>query len=389
MHKAAIVYHYLALYRLPIFKELINSDKVEFTLYSGNESEIPIKKIDKQFANLSPSDGGLRWKFLKNRWLLRGKFLWQSGLIKMVMKAPYDSFIFLGSPYHLSTWFAVIIARIRRKKVYYWMHGLYRDRPVFVDWIKLRLFYKLATGFFLYGNRALSILKQYNVKPVDKMYVIYNSLDYDESLKRREIVTVDAIKKYRKDHFGDPETPIVVFIGRLNKIKRIDLLIAVQNVLKQKNGSVFFNILLIGDGSERVTLEKQAKSFGLQENIQFFGAAYDEETNSKALLHADLCVTPGEVGLTAIHSLSYGTPVISHNNLNIQMPEIEAIVPKATGDLYNYNSSEHLAAVIEEWLTKYPIKSAEIANNCFKKIDNYYNPHYQRSVIENVLLKDC
>ena len=34
---------------------------------------------------------------------------------------------------------------------------------------------------------------------------------------------------------------------------------------------------------------------------------------SKYLYYADICVSPGNVGLTAIHSLTYGTPVNSQN----------------------------------------------------------------------------
>ena len=41
---------------------------------------------------------------------------------------------------------------------------------------------------------------------------------------------------------------------------------------------------------------------------------------------SDLTVSPGNIGLTAIHSLSYGTPVCSHSNFNNQMPESEAII---------------------------------------------------------------
>ena len=42
-------------------------------------------------------------------------------------------------------------------------------------------------------------------------------------------------------------------------------------------------------------------------------------------------VSPGNVGLTAIHSLSYGTPVLTHNNFNNQMPEVESIQPGFNG----------------------------------------------------------
>lgn len=388
MHKVAIIYHYLALYRLPVFQELMRSKKIEFTIYSGIDSEIDIKKIDISLSNLSINNGGLRWKLLKNKWLLNKKFLWQPGLIKVVVFGDYDSFIFLGSPYHISTWIAAMIARLRRKKVFYWMHGVYKDKISLIDYVKLFVFYKIANGFFLYGKRSLEILIKYKIKATKEIHVIYNSLDYKKSLEFRKKITETEICDYRVKYFNDIYTPVIVFIGRLNYTKRLDMLIEAQDNLKNKYKKNFFNVLIIGDGEEKLNLIALSKKRNLEKNISFLGAIYDEEINSHALMYADLCVTPGEVGLTAIHSLSYGTPVISHDNLNIQMPEVESIIRGVNGDLYKYNSIESLSEVIENWLSEKPIKTQSIVQNCHTIIDKHYNPNNQLKIFESVLLND-
>ena len=64
----------------------------------------------------------------------------------------------------------------------------------------------------------------------------------------------------------------------------------------------------------------------MEGNCIFYGATYDEKELSKLIYMSDLTVSPGNIGLTAIHSLSYGTPVCSHSNFNNQMPESEAII---------------------------------------------------------------
>lgn len=383
--KCAIVYHYLASYRQPIFMELMKSTNIEFTLYSGKNSEINIHKINIELANKKISDGGLRWEFLKNTWIFNKKFLWQSGLVNLSVFGKYDSYIFLGSPYHLSTWFAVIIVRLRGKKAYYWMHGVYKDKPRVHDFLKLKLFYKLPNGFFLYGNRSLSILRKYNVKPYNNMHVIYNSLNYVVSAERRSLVSEISIFNFRVKYFKTALEPVVVFIGRVNSIKRIDMLIDAQSALENSIDKVKFNILIIGDGEERTKLERQITKLGLQDHVYFFGEVYDEKIISEILMYSDVCVNPGEVGLTAIHALSYGTPVISHDNLNIQMPEVEAIIPGLTGDLYGYGNVQNLAESINKWLLLNPIKTHEVMKACFSVIDNYYNPNYQRKIIEKVL----
>jgi glycosyltransferase involved in cell wall biosynthesis len=387
MKKVAIIYHYLALYRLPIFQEFMESKVCEYTLFSGIESDINIEKINEHLADEPILNGGLRWKFLKNKWFYKKQFLWQKGLLKILLRGDYDSYIFLGSPYFISTWFAVIIARLRNKKVYYWMHGIYRDKLRIMDYFKLFVFYKLANGVFLYGNRAANILKKYKIKNDRNINVVYNSLDYRKCFNIRRKITIFEIKQFRENHFRE-DVPIVVFIGRLNRVKRIDMLIKAQNLLKTKYEKIFFNIILIGDGEEKENLICQAHNYDLDKNILFTGALYAEENIATLMMYADLCVTPGEIGLTAIHSLSYGTPVISHNNLNIQMPEIESIEEGITGGLYEYNNYEKLAEKIEEWLLINPVKTEATMHNCYKIIDNYYNPSYQAKIFDTILMEE-
>ena len=57
---------------------------------------------------------------------------------------------------------------------------------------------------------------------------------------------------------------------------------------------------------------------------------------------SDLCVIPGNVGLSAMHAFSVGLPVISHDNFDIQMPEFEAIIDSKTGSFYKHGNIEDL-----------------------------------------------
>jgi glycosyltransferase involved in cell wall biosynthesis len=304
-------------------------------------------------------------------------------LLAEVLRSDLDVFVFLGSPYHISTWIGAALARLKGKKVYYWMHGIYRDKLGLADYLKLHAFYKLANGCLLYGNRAADILRERYKQGNYKIHVIYNSLDYRQSLAMRRIVAEREILEFRDFYFKDAALPIITFIGRLTLAKRIDLLIDAQHLLKERFGQTRFNILIIGAGSEMDNLVARSSFHGLSDNIKFLGAIYDEAEIAGILMHSDICVTPGEVGLTAIHSLSYGTPVISHNNFNIQMPEVEAIKPGINGDLYEWKNGSAMAAKISAWLEKYPIKSKETFEKCYAVIDNYYNPMYQVKIMND------
>ena len=121
--------------------------------------------------------------------------------------------------------------------------------------------------------------------------------------------------------------------------------------------------------------------------IWFYGECYDEKVNAMLIYNADLCVSPGNVGLTAIHSMVFGTPVISHNAFSWQMPEFEAIVPNMTGAFYVYNNQESLVDSISQWFRDNKNKRDEIREKCYKEIDDNWTPVYQMRVIkENLVL---
>jgi glycosyltransferase involved in cell wall biosynthesis len=134
---------------------------------------------------------------------------------------------------------------------------------------------------------------------------------------------------------------------------------------------------MIGDGKDRKDLEQLAVDLKLNDRVWFYGACYEEATIASLLYNADVCVSPGEVGLTAMHAMSYGTPVITHNDFSQQMPEFEAIIPRQTGSFFERDNVESLSEVLNDWLHLHPVKSETVVKACFDVIDTYYNPNYQ------------
>jgi glycosyltransferase involved in cell wall biosynthesis len=95
-------------------------------------------------------------------------------------------------------------------------------------------------------------------------------------------------------------------------------------------------------------------------------------------------VSPGNVGLTAIHSLSFGTPVCTHSNFFNQMPEVEVIEEGVTGCFFEENNIESLDNVISKWVN-FPKDRSVIRDNCYQIIDDLYNPYNQLNVIKSLL----
>ena len=242
-------------------------------------------------------------------------------------------------------------------------------------WIK-RIYFGLADGNFLYGNYAREVAIQQGNNP-DKFWVIHNSLDYDRHVQLRETIKPSEI--YKK-HFGN-NNPVLIFIGRLTKVKKLNQIFEAVALLKNKDKH--YNIVLVGDGEERTKLEECATRLKIP--VWFYGCCYDEAINAELIYNADMCVSPGNVGLTAIHTMTFGTPVLTHSNFSNQMPEFEAIKNGKTGVFFKEDSVEDIAENIIEWFNQPNYSRQMIRKNCMEEIDNYWTPEYQLNVLKRAL----
>ena len=364
MRKLCVIYNMAAKYRAPIFQ--LMDVEMDIDWYFGE----PIGDIK-----------GLEPETLKNATIIKRKtwkgLIWQKGVLKHLRSQDYDKYLMLGEPFTLSTWAFMLLKKIiaPNKKIYLWSHGWYGREGFVKKWIK-RIYFGLSDGNFLYGNYAREVAIQQGNNP-DKFWVIHNSLDYDKHKKLRESISISSI--YR-DYFGN-DNPTLIFIGRLTKIKKLNQIIEAVAQLKMKNEC--YNIIFIGDGKESDYLKKLSTKLDIP--VWFYGSCYDEAKNAELIYNADLCVSPGNVGLTAIHTMTFGTPVLTHSNFPNQMPEFEAIHDGKTGAFFTENSVESLASGISGWFSATNYSRENIRHNCQEEIDNYWTPQFQLEVLRQKL----
>lgn len=307
------------------------------------------------------------------------RFYTMKGLVRMVWKqTDYDKYLMVGTPMCVSLWVLCILLKLFRpsKKIYFWTHGWY-GKETLTERIIKKNFLRLADELFIYGNYAKNLLIKQGFK-AEKMHVIHNSLSYVVQMELRKQMHLTGI--YKK-HFGN-NNPVLIFIGRLTPVKQLDLL--VQAVADLKNEKQLYNLVFIGDGPEQKKLEDMVVSLQLQEQVWFYGACYDEKVNAELVYNADLCVAPGNVGLTAMHALMFGCPVVTHNDFRYQMPEFEAISPYHTGNFFTRGDQQSLNQVISEWFVVNGNLREYVQNLCYKEIDNQWNPYFQMKVINEV-----
>lgn len=362
-------------YRAPLWNILLNNSDWEAHFFYGDNLN-GVETIDFEREEFSSNRDQIHK--VQNYWMKKNRLVWQQGVIRECLNSKFDFAVFTGEMSRLSTWIAALICRFRGMKVVFWGHGLYGNEKELKLMIK-KTFFRLADKHLLYERRAKKIMIQRGFAP-ENLYVVFNSLDYDAHKNLRHKFQL-LNKKDVFPFFTDPFLPVVIFIGRLTCVKKIDMLLQAMNQINDKTTQV--NLVIVGDGPERDSLEELGKS-GLKNGwLYFTGACYDEEVNGRYLSKADLCVSPGNVGLTAIHSLSFGTPVCTHGNMYHQMPEAGAIQTGYNGFFFKENDVNDLKIKIEDWLNNMDRK--QMRKKSYEIIDKYYNQHYQLTVFNRLV----
>lgn len=362
--KLCIIYNGAAHYRAGIFRLLDEEFDCEwfFGPGYGNIKQLPVSFFKKAH--------------LLHRMNLFGPLYYQKKEIRTLLSRKYNAFLVLGNTPNVSTWIGLLLHNIFNKKikVYSWTHGFLRIRRQPRQWFE-SVFEKLPTANFVYGDRAIKLMIA-NGFDAKRLFPIHNSLDYDEQIKYRGNFTDIYKKHFRNDN------SVLFFIGRLTPIKKLDMLVSAVYILKKRGKDV--NLIFIGEGEMGKTLKYQVKSLNLNDRVWFYGPCYNEKEKSELITNADLCVAPGNIGLTAMDTLMYGTPAITMDNFDMQMPEHEAIHEGVTGTFFKENDVRDLSEKIEEWLNN-GLDREQVRQNCYKEIDNFWNPQYQINVLKKYL----
>ena len=364
--KLVLIDNIAAHYRGPIFRLLDSEIGLDF--FVGDKQE-DVKKMD--YTTLRGRVSEVHNRYFRHCY-------YQVGVPSLLFKS-YDTYLILGDMRCLSTWMLLIgHTFFPRKRMYLWSHGDLGKSGKLHSLI-MRLFYSMANGAFIYNERSREIMIRKGV-PAHKLRTIYNSLDYDRQLPIRQELHTDSIYS---DHFKNDNRNII-FIGRLTKVKRLDLILEALSVLRERGE--YYNVTFIGDGVERQLLEAKVRELNLSGSVWFYGECYEEKENACLIYNADLCVSPGNIGLTAMHVLMFGCPAITNDDFNHQMPEFEAIIDGKTGSFFNDGDSLSLADSISGWFDTHQNDREIIRNNCYQVIDGKWNPHNQIAIFKDVLL---
>jgi len=108
----------------------------------------------------------------------------------------------------------------------------------------------------------------------------------------------------------DPTKPTLLFVGRLSYYKGVEYLIDAMADLDYQA-----NLLVVGDGERRATLERRVREHGLAGDVSLLGKVSDRKLKYCYQL-ADVFVLPSVApseafGIVQLEAMAYGTPVVN------------------------------------------------------------------------------
>lgn len=181
-----------------------------------------------------------------------------------------------------------------------WLQRAYRPISRYV--------YETADRIFCYTETDVNRLRNWDI--TTQASIISNGIDVSR-------FTPDATTVWT-DRFDDD--PYLLFVGRLHPGKGVEHLI---NAFATIEKELPHNLVIIGDGPDRDTLENQVTEHGLENRVTFLGEV-ENNTLPGLYANADVFVLPSlSEGMprTVLEALACGTPVVAN-----ELPQLKPVL---------------------------------------------------------------
>jgi glycosyltransferase involved in cell wall biosynthesis len=209
--------------------------------------------------------------------------------------------------------------------------------------------FRKASGIHCTSNEELNSLRNLNFG--SNAFVVPNGVDWSiyEHMPRPG--------SFRSLFLIEPNAPLLLFLGRLNFKKGLDLLIPAFAMLIRQCPEALLVIAGPDNEAYGTRVREMVAAAGLEDQVIFTGPIYGQDILA-AYQDSDLFILPsyGEnFGMTVIEALAAGTPVLISDKVNI----FEDVVASGAGVAVSCMAEPLAGAMID--LINDPIKRAAMA----------------------------
>ncbi|MEM9628870.1 MAG: glycosyltransferase family 4 protein [Pseudomonadota bacterium] len=316
-------------YRSVFLTRLKQSGRVNFKLYPAHQADAGL--FDKSEAGAFAEDIVPPTRPATE--LLGGRFSWHSHFRVDSDLGPGDVIVCAGNPRFLNIYPLTLTARKRGLPVIWWCQGWTPEASPTTTKIRHWLTKRFPDAVMVYTEKEANAFVELGF-PKERTFFLNNTID-----ERLVQAAVDAIDDADLTAFQKKEViadrKLLIFCSRLTPKTR--LLQAIEAVERVRADHPDVLLAVIGDGVLREEAEAKVKAVGLADHVRFLGAMFDEDQLAPWFLSAKCLLYPGPIGLSLLHAFAYGLPVVTHDNLKNQNPEIAALEPGANGLTFREN----------------------------------------------------
>lgn len=361
IHKVQVVItqRLLMPYRLSVFEKLPTSERNVTVLFADAPHvhlEMNIKARYKQLKSLT-----IRFAIGSKTYMLP----FYPHVVFWIVRHRPDVIIMEGSTNLLNNIFILIAGRVIGSGIIWWDAGrrvgvkpnlLRRLSDPLINW-----FMRHSDACLAYSNEARKYMICQNVSE-EAIRVAYNTIDTDVINKRIEqnLKLVDPVKDRLQLHDKD----VIVFVGTIEKRKRLEDLIVVFE--KLQNQSDRYVLLIIGDGPDLPRMKRLVETKGLQ-RIFFLGRKVEDL--GAYLLASDVFALPSEGGLAMVEAMGHGLPVVA---TSADGTELDLIENGKNGFIVSEGNTDEFASAVKKILAD-PAMKASFSKAARAKVEGIFS----------------
>jgi glycosyltransferase involved in cell wall biosynthesis len=333
MRKAVLITNIPNNYRIPLFNELskqLLEKEIELHVIFG------ARNYSRRKSNIDLNDIQFKYSFLDSS-LYEGsndeKIVFGYNKLTSVLKAISPTVIICGG-FSPATVKVFLYTFFKNVSYIIWSGSITdpQNKTSLIRTIQRKVLVKFAKAFIAYGTKAKLYLEDLGANP-EKIKIGINTVDTDFYISETE--------KLRHQKVTTTEKRLLC-IGYLVKRKNISTLIESLQSTLVNNNDLFLDI--IGDGEDRVNLEKLVAEKGLTSKVIFHGFKQrDELPKFMANSYAFLFQTDFDIwGLTLNEAMSAGLPCLSSINAGATIDLIEDNKNGFCVNFYNKTNVEQI-----------------------------------------------
>lgn len=244
-------------------------------------------------------------------------------------------------------------------------------------WKDFRRIYEQLDAVSTLTHRAATLMDQIGFDK--EVFIISSGIDF-------ETFNPDNKGEYLKERYGIPDRPILLYLGRLDKEKHLDVLL---KAFSKVDSQTPVHFVIAGTGQEKEQLKLLTHRLKISDQVTFTDFVPDEDVaNLYAIADAFIIASTAELqSIVTLQALASGLPVIGADS--VALPEL--VHDQENGYLFDPNDPKQIAQQITNLFSDDILRQSmsEKSLEIIKKHDinhviEQYNQMYSNAITTHV-----